>query len=384
VTHASETERQRAFRALLRSPLLPAAGDTAEEYNLVRRHSAWLNEWLRKFPTWTLDIHKEAARLRKVPPDLLDETRPAVDRASGTWFSRRRYAFLCLVFAALERSGSQTTIEQIAQGVVEFATMDRALAEAGVEFDIGNHDHRRDLVHAVRLLMERGVLNRVQGDDAEFLNRNRTSCQAETLYDINRPILALILNVSRSASTIEVMQQTMTESFTQRVSRLIDDPKAETEDARSRQIRARLVRALLDDPILYFQDLNDEERIYLEQHRGYLLRQVCEATGLLAEVRREGIALVDDQGSLADIQMGADGTDSHLSSLLVRWFAECFRSCAGAVTPLPEIEEYVRRAGAEPRLIEDELLRLRGLRLIRLAEGGAIPLAACGRYRAEE
>ena len=384
MTHPSETQRQRAFRALLRSPLLPAAGDTAEEYNLVRRHSAWLNEWLRKFPAWTLDIHKEAARLRKVPPDLLDETRPAVDRASGTWFSRRRYAFLCLALAALERSDAQTTIEQIAQGVVEFATMDRALAEAGVEFDIGNHDHRRDLVHAVRLLVDRDVLNRVQGDEAEFLNRNRTSCQAETLYDINRPILALILNVSRSASTMEVMQQTMTESFTQRVSRLIDDPKAETEDARSRQIRTRLVRALLDDPILYFQDLNDEERIYLEQHRGYLLRQVCEATGLLAEVRREGIALVDDQGSLADIQMGADGTDSHLSSLLVRWFAECFRSCAGAATPLPEIEEYVRRAGAEPRLIEDELLRLRGLRLIRLAEGGAIPLAACGRYRAEE
>ena len=384
MTHASETERQRAFRALLRSPLLPAAGDTAEEYNLVRRHSAWLNEWLRKFPAWTLDIHKEAARLRKVPPDLLDETRPAVDRASGTWFSRRRYAFLCLALAALERSDAQTTIEQIAQGVVEFATMDRALAEAGVEFDIGNYDHRRDLVHAVRLLVDRDVLNRVQGDEAEFLNRNRTSCRAETLYDINRPILALILNVSRSASTIEVMQQTMTESFTQRVSRLIDDPKAETEDARSRQIRTRLVRALLDDPILYFQDLNDEERIYLEQHRGYLLRQVCEATGLLAEVRREGIALVDDQGSLTDIQMGEGGTDSHLSSLLVRWFAECFRSCAGAVTPLPEIEEYVRRAGAEPRLIEDELLRLRGLRLIRLAEGGAIPLAACGRYRAEE
>ena len=384
MTHASETERQRAFRALLRSPLLPAAGDTAEEYNLVRRHSAWLNEWLRKFPAWTLDIHKEAARLRKVPPDLLDETRPAVDRASGTWFSRRRYAFLCLALAALERSDSHTTIEQIAQGVLEFATMDRALAEASVEFDIGNYDHRRDLVHAVRLLVDRGVLNRVQGDDAEFLNRNRTSCRAETLYDINRPILALILNVARSASTMEVMQQTMTESFTQRVSRLIDDPKAETEDARSHQIRARLVRALLDDPILYFQDLNDEERIYLEQHRGYLLRQVCEATGLLAEVRREGIALVDDQGSLTDIQMAEDGTDRQLSSLLVRWFAECFRSCAGAVTPLPEIEEYVRRAGAEPRLIEDELLRLRGLRLIRLAEGGAIPLAACGRYRAEE
>src|ERR1051326_8595527 len=104
ITHNAEvqTERRRALRALLRNPLLLPEGDAAEDYILVRRHSVWLKHWLAEFPAWSLHIDKEVIRLRKLPPDLLDETRPAVDRASGTVFSRRRYAFLCLVLAVLE------------------------------------------------------------------------------------------------------------------------------------------------------------------------------------------------------------------------------------------------------------------------------------------
>src|SRR5262249_2739288 len=67
-------ERRRALRALLRNPLLPAVGETAKEYNLVRKHSVWLKFWLDKFPAWDLHLDKEVARLRKVPADLLDET----------------------------------------------------------------------------------------------------------------------------------------------------------------------------------------------------------------------------------------------------------------------------------------------------------------------
>src|ERR1051325_3469074 len=53
-----ETERRRACRALLRSPLLLAAGETAEEYILVRRHSEWLKHWFSRFPAWSLELDK--------------------------------------------------------------------------------------------------------------------------------------------------------------------------------------------------------------------------------------------------------------------------------------------------------------------------------------
>ncbi len=382
MTGALEAERRRALRTLLRRPLVPASGDTGDEYRLVRRHSAWLKDWLAKFPAWDLHVDQEVARLRKVPPDLIDETRPAVDRISGTSFSKRRYALLCLTLAALEQSDRRVTISQIAQTIMEFATADPALAAAGVFFDMGNYDQRRDLVHAVRLLVDTSVLLRIEGDEMQFLNRSGT-CQ-EVRYEINRRILRAILNVSRSASAIEARQSGKGDSLAERASSLIDDPILESEEARGQRIRARLVRALLDDPVLYFQDLNDEERIYLEHHRGYLLRQIHEATGLIAEVRREGIALVDDTGDLTDIQVPGEDIDSHLIALLVPWFAGRSKDSASTAIPVSMIEEHVLQAGGEVRLIEDTLLRLRGLRLVQLTDDGVVPLPLCGRYRAAE
>jgi uncharacterized protein (TIGR02678 family) len=240
------------------------------------------------------------------------------------------------------------------------------------------------------------VLTRLDGDEKQFLNKQGSS---DVLYDINRPILAAMLNVSRSASAVEAAAANpIKASLAERAAEIVDDPIPSTEATRGQWIRSRLVRVLLDDPILYFNDLNDEQRAYIERHRGHLVRQISEATGLIAEVRAEGIAMVDDAGDLTDLKLPDEGTDGHLSLLLVQWFAERFRVGAGASIPVSEVEEYVRdliqvhgskwrkdvrEAGAETRLAEEALFRLRALRLIRLTDGGVVPLPASGRYAAE-
>src|SRR4029077_1144675 len=134
--------------------------------------------------------------------DLLDETRQAVDRASGSVFSRRRYALLCLALAALERSDQQTTLGQIADTIVEFASADQDLSRHGILFDIENYDQRRDLVHAIRLLRDTGVLRKLEGDEPQFLSQNTS---ADVLYEVNRPVLAAILNLTCSPSAMERM-----------------------------------------------------------------------------------------------------------------------------------------------------------------------------------
>src|SRR5436190_13050614 len=202
-----QAERRRALRALLRNPLLPAAGDTAPQYTLVRNHSAWLKHWLSSFSGWSLHVDSEAARLRKTPAGLADETRPAVDATSGTPFSRRRYALLCLALAVLEKSERQTTLGKIAETIVDLVGGDRTLQAAGLIFDISSHDQRRDLVHAVRFLLKNGLLRRVHGDEQEFLNQTGTS---DALYEINRSILAVMLNASRSPSALEASVQAET------------------------------------------------------------------------------------------------------------------------------------------------------------------------------
>ena len=173
ITPEIEADRRRALRALLRCTLLMATGETNKDSAPgVRRHSEWLKDWLAKFPAWSLHIDRELVRLRKMPADLQDDTRPAVDRVSGTAFSTRRYALLCLVLAALEESDAQTTIGRIAVKIMQFVHGDRNLQAAGMILDIENYDQRRDLVHAIRFLIHAGVIQRIDGDERQFLNRN--------------------------------------------------------------------------------------------------------------------------------------------------------------------------------------------------------------------
>ena len=387
-------ERRRALRALLRNPLLPASGDTAKDYVLVRRHSAWLKYWLAKFPAWDLCVDKEVARLRKTSLDA-DETRPAIDATSGSVFSRRRYALLCLALAALEKSENQTTLGKIAEMIVEFVAADQELQAAGLVFDISNYDQRRDLVHAVRLLLQFGLLHRIHGDERHFLSRSGAS---DALYQINRPILGVMLSVSQSPSALEAAAKA-TMGQAPRPLDLMEEPVPVTEEERNRRIRSRLARILLDESVLYFSELNNEERAYLQRHRGYLLRQIREATGLVGEVRREGIAMVDDTGDITDMKLPEEGTDGHVGLLLASWLAEQLRSCPDSTVPLSAIEQHLRdliqvhgsrwrkavnEPGAEARLAEDTLSRLRGLRLIQLTSDGVVPLAALGRFASGE
>ncbi len=320
-----EAERRRALRALLRTPLLTAFGENSEEYVLVRRHMTWLKQWLAKFPAWTLRVEQDVARLRKTPPDTHDDTRGATDVTTGIPFSKRKYALLCLLLAALERSDRQTTLRHIMEAVNEFIAADPSLQAAGLAFDAAGYDQRRDLMHAIRLLLDCGLLREV--DSA-----------SDVLYEIHRSMLAVVLNVSHGA------------------------PAADAGTT----IRARLVRALLDDPVLYFEDLSSEERKYFVTHGSYLLRQIHEATGLIPEVRGEGAAMVDDAGDLADTELFEEAD-------VLEWLAEYAKQSPGAAVPIEAIRQKARQ-------LDDALLRLRGLRLIQLTPDGIAPLAAIGRY----
>ena len=71
------TEQQRAVRALLARPLLTASGRAAEDFMLVRRHDTALRRFFADQVGWTLQVDREMARLRKLPGQLTDGSRPA-------------------------------------------------------------------------------------------------------------------------------------------------------------------------------------------------------------------------------------------------------------------------------------------------------------------
>lgn len=372
------SEQVRAARALLSRPMLRADGPDAELVVLVRRHAAALREWFDRNTGWRLLVDSAVARLVKTVPGTADPTHPARDPRSRAAFTRRRYVLACLSFAVLDRADAQITLGRLAEQIV-LAAADPELSAAGVVFTLERRDERTDLVAVVRLLLALGVLARVAGDEDAFVRND-----GDALYDVERRVLAALLATPRGPSTVSA------DGVEARLAALTDELPATTDDLRNQQIRRRLTRRLLDEPVLYYTDLDEAELAYLTSQRHALTSRISELTGLVAEVRAEGIAMVDPLDDLTDVRMPETGTDGHATLLL----AEHLTSADGPV-PLPELHaflreqamahsSYWRRAaaapGAEVELTEVAVARLRALRLVELVEGRVRPLPALARY----
>lgn len=391
---ASRTdELHRAARALLRCPLLRAAGPEAEAFLLIRRHASALRDWFERNTGWRLSVDSEVARLVKSPArnaatgggsgSADDHTHPARDVKSKRPFGRRRYVLTCLALAALERADSQITLGRLAEQVVLYAT-DPVLSGAGVVFTLDGRDERADLVAVVRLLLELGVINRVAGDEDAFVKDT-----GDVLYDVERRVLATLLAGSRGPSTIDA------HGYEERLTALTYEMPPTTDDLRNQRIRHRLTRCLLDEPVLYFDELTEAEAAYLVGQRTAITARITELTGLIPEARAEGIAMVDASDDLTDVRMPEIGTEGHATLLLAEHLA---RNADRAVS-VDELHGYVRRqavlhrsywrrqAGepaAEVELTALALDRLEALRLIHRGPDSVTARPALARYALAE
>lgn len=386
-------ERRRAARALLRRPLLRAGGPGAEDFALVRRHTGALRTWFDVNTGWRLLVDTEGARLLKRTPSSVDPTHPARDPRSAVPFGRRRYVLVCLALAVLERAEAQITLGRLAEGII-LAAADEDLVQAGIAFRLDGREERGDLVSVVRLLLELGILERVAGDEEAYVRE-----AGDALYDVQRRALAGLLAAPRGPSTI------LAEAFEDRLEALTEEPVGHADELRNRALRHRLTRRLLDDPVLYYDTLLPEEAAYLTGQRAALTRRISELTGLVAEVRAEGIAMVDPEDDLTDVRMPEVGTDGHVALLLAGHLAATESSRADAtmhgaeLVPLVELERLVRgwavehRAywrkaatvpGAETMLVAEAIGRLEALALVQRVDNAVRPLPALARYAMDQ
>ncbi|WP_103512491.1 TIGR02678 family protein [Streptomyces sp. SM13] len=379
--HAADLRK--AARALLKHPLLLARGRDADEFRLVRRHAPELREWFDRNTGWSLHVDAETARLRKIPGVLTDATHPAREASRGaTPFTRRRYVLLCLALAALERGEAQIALGRLADQIV-LDVADPRLAATGIEFALERRDERRDLAAVVRLLLDLGVLRRVAGEEDAYV-----SGAGDVLYDVERRVLAGLLASRRGPSTVHA------ESLDDRLAELVAETALDSDELRFRAVRRSLTRRLLDDPVLYYDDLTDAELGYLTRQRGFLIAKITEMTGLVAEVRAEGIAMVDPDDDLTDLRMPEQGTHGHVTLLL----AEHLASAAGPVTldglalRVRELaaqhggfwSKSARDPGMEAELVEQAVARLTALGLATRTPNGIAARPALARYAVGE
>jgi uncharacterized protein (TIGR02678 family) len=383
-------ERQNAVRALLSQPLLSPDGQTGESFTLVQKHREWLRPWFAHHVGWQLMLDSEAARLIKRPARLDDATRPCREPSSDFPLSRRAYVILCLALASLIRADRQTTLVRLRDSIIGLVRAEPRFDAAGVRVELEHQEARRDFVHAIRLLLKWRVLERKQGEEERFIK----DAEADALYNVHRPVLARLLAASRPPSLVK------TSDFRERVRALAeDDITATSDEARYRRLRLRLFRQLLDDPVLYFDELSVEEREYWDRQRGSIIPEIEMATGLVREVRAEGVAMTDPTGKLTDYGLPEEGTDGHITLLLATYLAGRLRDVPGVSvgfdTLVAQSKDFiaihekhwrkdVREVGQERALTRMVVERLSALGLLRQVGNLLYPLPAIGRYGLRE
>ena len=383
-----ETEEwQRSIRALLRHPLIVADDpELSGDFARIRRQADALRAWFSRQTGWRLEVTAECARLYKTPGRLTDGTRGALNDKDQTPFTRRRYVLCCLALAVLVRGEAQTTLGELAQGIVHLW---QEGSFHGMEFDLSAMESRRDLVAAVRWLMSFHALRRVDGEDQRFIQSQKN----EVLYDVRHHIVYRLLAVRRPPAVIKAT------GWRERLASLTDEPHDFAGEQRNLQIRHEINRRLLDDPVLYVPgDLSADAQDYFAKQRPHIARALEEGTGMEIEDRHDGMALSDPRGDCTDLGLPEEGTDGHATLLTAEYLGRLREERPGDVIPIAVVEQFLTRQaaqfrkfwrkdatapGSESALARGVLHRLHCLDLVRLLPQGILPMPAIHRYRHE-
>lgn len=301
---------QRTVRTLLLHPLVTASSPDTSALGLVRRFSGPLAADLDSLAGYHLQLAPTCARLvRRV--DRFDGTQ-GVRRRDRSAFDRRRYAYLCLVIAALGRAGSQVALTELADALKR-----RASEIERLSFDPDEYRHRLAFVDVVRHLLDLGALREVEVSTIDWV---RDPDAGEALYDVDRDVLHLVVVPPR------VLQHVRSAAA------LVGAPQtSQSREERRATTRRRLVRLLLEHPVVYLDDLDEVARTYLASQWRVVADDLHRLTGAQLERRAEGVALIDTTGGFSDRRFPTGGTAAQAALLLAD-------AIAGAVTT-GEVEE---------------------------------------------
>ena len=308
----ADEERREALRALLVEPFI---GSDAPVFRLIRRHDAELSRRCTDLFGYRLYVTPSFARLVKSPTNRMlrrgvrvpPSGTGAQDRSRDEWhrLSDRGVVLLFLTLAALERGGAQTVIGELAEDVAAAG----ARAEPTIAVDFEARPERVSFADGVELLCHWGVLTLMHGRRGTFAARWGADEDAEALFTVDRRRLALVLKDPFAAISAASVDD------------LLAEPEPATPEAQIRLTRHRVARRLIEDPVVYLEDLDAEERAYFLSQRAMLERRAEDWIGVSVERRAEGTAAIEVGRELTDLPFPAGSTVKQLALLLCDWLA---------------------------------------------------------------
>ncbi|MBF6302006.1 TIGR02678 family protein [Nocardia amamiensis] len=293
---------QRAARVILANHLVTRTYPDRIALPLIRRWATELREDLAELFGYRLEVTETTARVFPVL-DRLDASRPARTPAERV-FDRRRYAYLALALAALGRAGDQVTLSELADQVAAYAAR-----VDGLELATDRASDRDAFVDAVGWLTMRGALTLADGDAGGWASDPEAG---EALYDIDRPVVFALFRPPRALQHLHSVRGLFAEEST--------GTGVSAHAPSAAEIARRVRRALVERPVVYIDDLAPEERPVLVQDR--IVADVELFTGLRAERRAEGVALIDTSGRLSDTRFPGTGTLAQVALLLAGEIAD--------------------------------------------------------------
>lgn len=257
--------------------------DDPEVFRLIRRHEETLSHWFTQRMGYRLDVTIDTARLYK--GTYLPHDRPLM-AATDRPLSHREHVLLALIIAALSSGPAIVSLHHLVDA------SKAAAADADIAFGVDGAE-RRAFVMAVRWLMEKGCVSELHSHVEQF----ESDASADAVLAIRHDrILMLALPTLGSASTAE---------------QLVD---RERQRLATRQwLRARVV----EDPVLYREDLTDDEWREWRGRRKDEEGHFDEMFGYILETRAEGSCVIDPAGSRAEKVFPVGGTVGHAALLLL-------------------------------------------------------------------
>lgn len=390
---AEREEVARGVRALLAAPLL-AERAAPELFDLVRRRQEPIIKWFDYYCGWTLIVEPRLgyARLVKVRA-AADPSRPARRPRSGRApFDRRRYVLFCVVTAEL-LTVPVTTIGLLADRVAHATAADDVIAA----FETASRGERMAFVDVLKVLESMGALNAVDGATEAFVE----SASAKVLYRVDPTLLLRLLAAPVGPSRLAVPPDEAALRFEELLAAATrerrygplssgrhSDAAGVSEVQRNLWLRHSVFRRLVDDPVVYYDDLSPDERAYLTSPTGrQLARRAAEQGGFVLEERAEGVLLVDVDGFATDTRFPDDASTAKVAALLL------LDSIDGAATVeqlrltadrllagFPRWAKSYRGEDGSAQLVADALAVLTEFGLIRAAAGVVTTLPAAARY----
>jgi len=180
-------------------------------------------------------------------------------------------------------------------------------------YDSARYDDRKSYVDALRLLEQLGVLTATDGNTDAYVDQ----ADVKVLYRVDATRLTRLLAVSQLP--IRLNRPDLTELTREPRYGDAPDPTADVADSqRNLWLRHTIVRRLLSDPVVYYDDLTPSHLAYLGTLTGRrVVRQAMEDAGFDLEERAEGMLAVDRDGIATDEHFPAEGVAKQSALLLL-------------------------------------------------------------------